>query len=128
MVFAFAIVALRLGLNVKHPVSWVIAHTSIVVPVLASVAVDIVVDEHGLEISRAPAPIDVLLLGEEAGYILPAAIAHEPGFLQFDHIGIHKGLNGFAVDPLFKEMLVLFPGVITALDAAQFEKVGTMFE
>ena len=109
MVFAFAIVALRLGPNVKYPVSWVITHASVVVPI-ASVAVDIVVDEHGLEISRAPTPIDVLLFGKEAGYILPAAVAHEPGFLQFDHIGIHKGLYGFAVDPLFKEMSVLFQG------------------
>ena len=117
------VIPLRLRDDVEDPVTRVAADASDILPV-SPVAGRVVVNEHRLEVGRAPAPVDLEGAGQEAGDVLAPPVGHEPGRAQLAHVGVDKRHPGLPTTPARKQRPVLAPGVVSAADAAALEQPG----
>ena len=73
--------------------AWIVPDTTDVLPV-APVGVHVVVDEHHLVVLRAVAPVDVKVLGEEAGDVLARAVGVVARVVEFALGGVDEAHAG----------------------------------
>ena len=87
-----------------------------------------VIHQVGLEPPRSQTPIDVQVLGEEAGHVLPTPVAHEARLFEFDHVRIHKGFAGLSSAPSFKVSRGIGPAKISILGSASSEETWSVLQ
>jgi hypothetical protein len=87
-----------------------------------------VIHQVGLEPPRPQTPIDVQVLGEKAGHVLPTPVAHEARLFEFDHVRIHKRFPGLSSAPCFKVSRGIGPAKISILGSASSEETWSVLQ
>ena len=67
-------------------------------------------------------------MDQVAGYVLSAAVAHPAGVQEFAHVGVYKGIAGFAVNPFLEFAGVFEPRLALGLDARRPKDAVAVFE
>lgn len=112
------VVLLALAHSLELAVAGVVASAGVVGPV-EGVDGKVVVYQQALKQQRAPPPVNLQPLGEEAGHILAPPIAHEPGAPQLPHAGVNEGQPGLSAGPPLKACHVSAPGGATTSQLQQ---------